>query len=60
MIRSAAKSYTVPEAARAMRYTTKYIYDLIYSGRIGAEKVEGRWRIPLAAIEARRRKRAQL
>jgi excisionase family DNA binding protein len=57
MNRSAAKSFTVPEAARAMRYTMKYIYDLIYSGRIEAAKVAGRWRIPISAVEARLRQR---
>jgi|HubBroStandDraft_4_1064222.scaffolds.fasta_scaffold828572_1 excisionase family DNA binding protein len=59
MNRSAAKNYTVPEAARAMRYTTKYIYDLIYSGRIEATKMAGRWRIPISEVEARLKKRGE-
>lgn len=57
MIKTAASSYTVPEAARAMGYTTKYVYDLIYSGRIGATKLGGRWRIPISAVEARLKQR---
>ena len=54
------KFLTVPEAARRLGCSLKFVYDLVYAGKLGAEKVEGRWRIPLAAIEARRRKRAQL
>jgi excisionase family DNA binding protein len=57
MSKSAVKSYTIPEAARAMRCTLKYIYDLVYSGKIGATKVAGRWRIPAVAVEERIRKR---
>jgi len=59
MIKSATNSYTVPEAARAARYTTKYIYDLIYSGRIKATKIAGRWRIPISEVEARLKLRGQ-
>jgi excisionase family DNA binding protein len=53
------KYLTVPEAARQLGCTIKYIYDLCYSGRLGAEKVVGRWRIPLAKIEARLKQRGQ-
>jgi excisionase family DNA binding protein len=53
------KFLTVPEAARRLNCTTKYIYDMCYSGRLGAEKVAGRWRIPLAKIEARLKQRGQ-
>ena len=48
---------TVPEAARRLNCTTKYIYDLCWSGRLG-KKVVGRWRIPVAEIEARLKQRA--
>jgi excisionase family DNA binding protein len=51
------KTSTVQEAARALGWTLKYIYDLIYSGRISAEKIAGRWRIPEAEIAARLSKR---
>ena len=54
------KFLTVPEAARRLGCSLKFVYDLVYAGKLGAEKVEGRWRIPLAAIDARRRQRAQL
>jgi len=53
------KFLTVPEAARRLNCTTKYIYDMCYSGRLGAKKVVGRWRIPLAEIEARLKLRGQ-
>jgi excisionase family DNA binding protein len=54
-----AKILTVPEAARRLNCTIKYIYDMCYSGRLGAKKVAGRWRIPLAEIEARLKQRGQ-
>jgi excisionase family DNA binding protein len=56
MIKSAANSYSVPEAARAMQYTTKYVYDLLYCGRLKAHKIAGRWRIPISEVEARLKK----
>ena len=47
---------TVREAARRLRCTTKYVFDLIYSGRFrGARKVQGRWAIPRASIDDHRR-----
>ena len=51
------KTFTVPEAARALGWTLKYVYDLVYAGRIAANKVAGRWHIPKAEIEIRLRKR---
>jgi excisionase family DNA binding protein len=59
MIRSAATTYTVPEAARAMRCSLKWVNDMVRVGRISAEKIAGRWYIPKAEIEARRRKQGQ-
>jgi excisionase family DNA binding protein len=44
---------SVPEAARLLGVTMKYVYDLLYSGRLKAEKKMGRWRIPTEEIEAR-------
>jgi len=34
------ESVSVPEAARRLGFTLKYVYDLLYSGRLKAEK---RW-----------------
>jgi predicted site-specific integrase-resolvase len=49
----------VPAAARRLGVEIKRIYELLYSGKLaGAEKQNGRWRIPEAAIEARLRARA--
>jgi excisionase family DNA binding protein len=51
------EALTVPAAARQLGFTLKYVYDLVYSGRLAAKKVEGRWQIPAAEVEARLRKR---
>ncbi len=51
--------HLVPEAARAMGFTLKYVYDLVYSGKIAAKKVNGRWRIPRAEIDERLKRRGQ-
>lgn len=49
-----AQTVTVREAALRAGWTLKYIYDLLYSGRLpGAQKVGRTWRIPVQAIEAR-------
>ena len=53
------KVLSVREAAQRLGCTLKFIYDLTYAGKLGAEKVEGRWRIPLTEIEARLKRRGQ-
>jgi excisionase family DNA binding protein len=50
---------SVPEAAKRLGFTLKYVYDLLYSGRLKAEKKMGRWRIPIEEIEARLKIRSQ-
>jgi excisionase family DNA binding protein len=50
---------TIPEAARKLGVTLRYVYDLVYAGRLKAEKVAGRWQIPNSEVEARLRKREQ-
>jgi len=50
---------SVPEAARLLGFTLKDVYDLLYSGRLKAEKRMGRWRIPMEEIEARLQKRGE-
>ena len=53
------KSYfSVPEAARELRVSLKWIYDLVRSGKVQAERVAGRWRIPVTEIQARVKQRA--
>ena len=48
-----SENLTVPEAARRLGFTLKYVYDLLHSGRLKAEKKKGRWKIPTEEIEAR-------
>ena len=50
---------TVSAAARKLGCTLRYIYDLLYAGRLKAEKVAGRWHIPVAEVEARLRNRVK-
>jgi excisionase family DNA binding protein len=45
------------EAARKLNVTITYIYSLLYSGKLPAEKVARQWRIPLSAVEARLKQR---
>jgi excisionase family DNA binding protein len=51
------KTLGIAEAARKLNVTLKYIYDLVYSGRLPAEKTGRKWRIPARAIEARLKQR---
>ena len=50
---------SVPAAARQLGYTLKYVYDLVYSGRIKADKIAGRWHIPVSEVEARMAKKGR-
>ena len=50
---------SVPAAARQLGVTLKYVYDLVYSGKLKAEKIAGRWRIPASEVNARIAKRAE-
>lgn len=59
MPKNSSQTCSVSEAARAMGFTLKYVYDLVYSGRMPASKLAGRWRIRKTEIEAHLRKRGQ-
>ena len=48
----AGKTLSVAATARRMQCTLKYVYDRIYEGRLDATKVNGKWRISAAAVEA--------
>ena len=50
---------SVSEAARKLGCTLGYVYDLLYAGRLKAEKITGRWKIPTAEVEARIRRRVE-
>jgi excisionase family DNA binding protein len=43
---------SIPEAARRLGFTLKYVYDLVQAGKLPAEKVDGKWRIQTDSVEA--------
>jgi hypothetical protein len=47
MVKTDHTTFSIPR----LGFTLKYLYDLVYSGRIKADKVAGRWRIPATEIE---------
>jgi len=49
----------IAEAARKLNVTLKYIYDLVYSGKLPAQKSGKKWRIPADAVEARLKLRGE-
>jgi excisionase family DNA binding protein len=49
----------IAEAARKLNVTLKYIYDLVYSGKLPAQKSGKKWRIPADAVEDRLRQRGE-
>ena len=59
MAMSELKTVSVRDAARALKVTLKYIYDLLYSGRLPARKAGKQWRIPAEAVEARLKQRSE-
>ncbi len=44
-------------AARRLGLGLDYLYKLMWAGKLPARKVNGRWRIPAAAIEQRLKER---
>jgi excisionase family DNA binding protein len=54
----APKPLSVREAAKQLGCTLKYIYDLLYSGRLAGEKVGRQWRIPVGALRAKMQRQA--
>lgn len=51
------KYLTPSMAARRLCIGLDYFYKLLWTGKLPATKVNGRWRIPLAAIEQRLKER---
>jgi excisionase family DNA binding protein len=45
------------EAARTLDIGLDYLYGLIWTGKIVAHKVENRWRVSMASVEARLKER---
>jgi excisionase family DNA binding protein len=44
-------------AARRLGVGVDYLYKLLWAGKLQAQKVNERWRVPLVAIEQRLRER---
>ena len=53
----AKKTVGIAEAARRLSVTLKYVYDLVYSGKLRAEKDGRTWRIRTSDVEARLKRR---
>jgi excisionase family DNA binding protein len=51
------KTIGIAEAARRMKVSLKYVYDLVYSGKLPAQKTGRTWRIPASAIDSRLKQR---
>jgi excisionase family DNA binding protein len=52
MSKEKCQFYSVREAARLLGCTLKYIYDLLYMGRLQAEKQGRTWRIPVGSLDS--------
>jgi excisionase family DNA binding protein len=53
------ETVSVRQAAQRLNCTLKWVYDLLYSGRLPGQKVGGKqWRIPLSAVNERIRARS--
>jgi excisionase family DNA binding protein len=50
---------TPVEAARRLGIGLDYLYALLWTGKLKARKIAGRWRIPVAEVEARLRRRGE-
>jgi excisionase family DNA binding protein len=43
----------VRDAAKSLGVSLKFVYDLLWAGKLEGEKVGKTWRIPTSAVEAR-------
>jgi len=48
--------FSVSEAARQLGFSVQYVYSLVYSGKLRAPRVAGKWRIPSAELIERRKR----
>jgi len=48
---------SIREAARQLGVSIRFVYDLVWSGKLPAQKVDKVWRIPASAIDARLKQR---
>ena len=56
-MRKNTETVGIKDAARTLSYTLKYVYDLVYLGKLPAQKVARQWRIPVSAVEERLKQR---
>ncbi len=49
----------VSETARQLGISLDGVYRLLYAGKLAGSKCDGKWRIPVAIVDARLRKRGQ-
>ena len=47
------------DAARKLGVGLDYLYSLLWTGKLEAEKVGRQWRIPASAVEARLKRRGE-
>jgi excisionase family DNA binding protein len=50
---SKAKELSPREAAQRLRVRLDSVYSLIWAGKLQAHKLDGRWRIPVEAVDTR-------
>lgn len=58
-MRRDTRTIGIKEAARKLNFTLKYVYDLVYLGKLPATKVARQWRIRLSDVEARQKQRGE-
>ena len=56
-MRQNTQTIGVRDAARKLSVTIKYVYDLLYMGKLPGHKIGRQWRIPAEAVEDRLKKR---
>ena len=52
------KTIGIAETARRLNVTLKYVYDLVYSGKLPAQKTGRTWRISASAVNLRLKQRS--
>lgn len=53
-----SETLSVRDVAIALGCTLKWVYDLIYTGRLAAIKVDGVWKVSRSAVEVYANERA--
>ncbi len=45
--------FSIREASGHLRVSLKQIYNLVWDGKLPAQKIDGQWRIPKSAVQSR-------